>query len=89
MEVAATAQQGAVTPGAQSDWQAAAETVVEGSEDWQMMGNAGVEAVAAAAGGAAEYGPGGALAANGRKKGKTRAKHRPGDQRHRNKEQGR
>jgi len=25
------------------DWQAAAETVVEGSEDWQM-GNAGVEA---------------------------------------------
>ena len=57
MEVAATAQQGAVAPGAQIDWQEAAETVVEGSGDWKM-GNAGVEAEAAAAGGAAEYGPG-------------------------------
>jgi len=52
-EVAATAQQGALTPGAQSDWRAAAETVAEGSEDWQM-GNAGAAAAAAAAGGAAE-----------------------------------
>jgi len=60
-EVAATAQQGAVTPGAQSDWRAAAETVVEGSEDWQM-GNAGAAAAAAAAGGAAEDGPGAAAA---------------------------
>ena len=48
-----------------SDGQAAAETVVEeGSENWQM-GNAGVEAAAAAAvaGGAAEYGPGAAAEA--------------------------
>jgi len=37
-----TAQQGAVTPVEHSDWRAAAETVMEGSEDWQM-GNAGVE----------------------------------------------
>ena len=35
---------------------------MEGSEDWQM-GNAGVEAAAAAAGGAAEYGPGAAAEA--------------------------
>ena len=62
VEVAATAQQGAVTPGAQIDWQAAAETVVGGSEDWQM-GNTGVEAAAAAAGGAAEYGSGAAAEA--------------------------
>jgi len=55
--VAATAQQGAVTPGAQSDRRAAAETVVEGSKDWQM-GNAGAEAAVAAAGGVAEDGPG-------------------------------
>ena len=56
VEVVATAQQGAVAPGAYIDWQAAAETVVGCSEDWQM-GKAGVEAAAAAAaGGAAEYG---------------------------------
>jgi len=61
VEVAATAQQGAVAPGAQIDWQAIAETVVEGSEDWQV-GNAGVEAAAAVAGGAAKYGPGAAAA---------------------------
>jgi len=48
-EVEATAQQGAITPGAKSDWRAAAGTVVEGSEDWQT-GSAGAEAAAAAAG---------------------------------------
>ena len=56
-EVAATAQQGAVTPVAHSNGRAAAE----GSEGWQM-GNAGAEA-AAAAGGAAEDGPGAATEA--------------------------
>ena len=55
MEVAATAQQGAVAPVSHNNGQAAAETVVEeGSEDWQM-GNAGVEAAAAAAGRAADW----------------------------------
>jgi len=40
------------------DERAAAETVVEdGSEDWQL-GNTGAEATEAAAGGAAEDGPG-------------------------------
>ena len=45
-EVAATAQQGAVTPGAQSNWRAAAATAVEGPKDWHT-GNAGAEAAAA------------------------------------------
>jgi len=48
-EVAATAQQGAVTPVSHSDGQAAAETVVGGSKDWQM-GNTGVVLLAGALG---------------------------------------
>ena len=55
--MAATAQQGAVAPVSQSDGRAAAETVVEGSE-YLHMSNAGVEALATAAGGAAEDEPG-------------------------------
>jgi len=46
----------------QSDRRAAAKTVVEGPEDWQM-GNAGEEVAATAAGGAAEDGPGAAAEA--------------------------
>jgi len=46
-EVAATAEQGAVTPVSHSDGRAAAETVVDGSENWQM-GNAAAEKTAAA-----------------------------------------
>jgi len=54
--------------------------------DWQM-GNAGAVVAATVAGGAAEDGLGAAPATKGRKKGKTQTKHRPGNQRHRNKEQ--
>ena len=57
------------------------------AEDWQM-GNASAEAATIALGGAAEDGPGAAPATKGRKKRKTRAKHRPGNLRHRNKRAG-
>ena len=56
-EVAATAQQGAEAPVANSDGRTAAETLVdEEPRDWQM-GNRGAEE-AAGSGGAAEDGPG-------------------------------
>ena len=57
----------AVLPmGATASMRTAAETVVEvGSEEWQM-GSTGAEVMAAAAGGAAEDGPGAAAEAAAR-----------------------